>query len=79
MIPGGGSVATSAFSLALRWRCDPIIFLGLDLSFPGGQYYVATSSDGAARAEVDAKGLMRGTGQIYNNLSSQAAQRSYPC
>ena len=27
--------------------------------------------------DKDAKGLMRGTGQIYNNLSSQAAQRSY--
>ena len=59
MVAGGGSVATSAFSLALRWRCDPIVFVGLDLSFPGGAYYVSTSSDGAARAEVDARGVMR--------------------
>ncbi len=59
LIPGGGSVATSALSLALKWRCDPIIYVGLDLSFPGGQYYVSTSSDGAARAAVDAKGVMR--------------------
>jgi len=59
LVPGGGSVATSAFSLALKWRCDPIVFVGLDLSFPNGEYYVATSSDGAARATVDANGVMR--------------------
>jgi hypothetical protein len=52
VVPGGGSVATSALSLALRWKCDPIIFVGLDLSFPNGQYYVSTSSDGECRAEV---------------------------
>ena len=57
-VVGGGSVATSAFSLALRWKCDPVIFLGLDLSFPGGKYYVGTSSDGDARAEVSADGTM---------------------
>lgn len=50
--PGGGSVATTAFSIALRWGCDPIVFVGLDLSFPGGSYYVETSVDGDARADV---------------------------
>jgi len=59
LVPGGGSVATTAFSLALRWGCDPIVFVGLDLSFPGGEYYVATSSDGRARAHVDDHGVMR--------------------
>src|SRR5262249_21652419 len=59
VVPGGGSVATTAFSLALRWHCDPIIFVGLDLSFPGGNYYVTTSSDGGARAVVDDRGVMR--------------------
>ncbi len=57
--PGGGSVATTALSLALRWGCDPVMFVGLDLSFPGGTYYVGTSVDGAARAEIDGDGLMR--------------------
>jgi 6-hydroxymethylpterin diphosphokinase MptE-like protein len=61
LVPGGGSVATSAFSLALRWGCDPIIFVGLDLSFPGGAYYVGTSSDGGARARVD-NGIVRVVG-----------------
>ncbi len=53
LVPGGGSVATSAFSLALRWGCDPIVFVGLDLSFPGGNYYVSTCSDGGVRARAD--------------------------
>jgi len=55
-VPGGGSVATSAFSLALRWGCDPIVFVGLDLSFPGGEYYVKTSVDGHVSASTDANG-----------------------
>lgn len=61
VVPGGGSVATTAFSLALRWACDPIVFLGLDLSFPDGAYYVSTSSDGEARAHIDG-GMMRVAG-----------------
>lgn len=51
-VPGGGSVATTALALGLRWRCDPIVMVGLDLSFPGGQYYVDTSCDGGARAVI---------------------------
>jgi Protein of unknown function DUF115 len=54
--PGGGSVATSTFSLALRWGCDPIVFVGLDLSFPGGEYYVKSSVDGDTYASVDEDG-----------------------
>jgi hypothetical protein len=55
MCPGGGSVATTALSLALRWQCEPVIFLGLDLSFTGGNYYVKTSVDGDVQAAVDPK------------------------
>ncbi|MEW6073530.1 MAG: 6-hydroxymethylpterin diphosphokinase MptE-like protein [Planctomycetota bacterium] len=44
----GGSVACSAFSLARRLGCDPILFVGQDLSFPGGRYYAAECEDGAA-------------------------------
>lgn len=61
-VVGGGSVATSAFSLALRWKCDPVIFVGLDLSFPGGKYYVGTSTDGDARAELATDGTMKVAG-----------------
>ena len=48
LVGGGGSVATSALNLALRWGCDPIAVVGLDLSFAGGKYYVDTSCDGGA-------------------------------
>lgn len=70
---GGGSVATTAFALALAWRCDPIVVVGLDLSFSGGQYYVATSSDGDARAEIDADGKVRvaGWSEGFTQMKSQ--------
>jgi Protein of unknown function DUF115 len=73
VVPGGGSVATSALSLALAWGCDPIAFVGLDLSFPGGAYYVATSSDGAARAQVDERGVMRVEGWSAGFRAMKAA------
>jgi hypothetical protein len=72
-IPGGGSVATSALSLGLAWGCDPIVFLGLDLSFPGGAYYVSTSCDGQARAEVDDRGIMRVAGWSEGFRAMKAA------
>jgi hypothetical protein len=73
LVPGGGSVATSAFSLALRWKCNPIVFLGLDLSFPNGEYYVASSSDGGARANVGADGIMRVEGWSKDFHAMKAA------
>jgi Protein of unknown function DUF115 len=73
MVPGGGSVATTALSLALKWGCDPIVFVGLDLSFPGGAYYVASSSDGDARAEVDDRGVMRVAGWSAGFQAMKAA------
>lgn len=58
VVPGGGSVATTALSLGLRWRCDPIVTVGLDLSFAADRYYVDTSIDGAARPVVAADGTL---------------------
>jgi len=72
IVPGGGSVATTAFSLALRWGCNPIVFVGLDLSFPGGAYYVSTSSDGEARAQI-AGGVMRVAGWSAGFQAMKAA------
>lgn len=34
-----GSVLTTAFDLALRMGCDPIVFAGADLAFTGGRPY----------------------------------------
>ena len=56
LVGGGGSVATSALNLALRWGCDPIAMVGLDLSFAGGKYYVDTSCDGGARVVLSGDG-----------------------
>jgi hypothetical protein len=39
-----GSVATSAFSLALLLGCNPIVFVGADLAFTGGRPYCRGTS-----------------------------------
>jgi hypothetical protein len=38
-IKAWGSISTGAFDLARCLGCDPIVFVGQDLSFPGGRYY----------------------------------------
>jgi len=43
----GGSVACSAFSVATRWGCDPIILVGQDLAFAGERFYAAETPDAA--------------------------------
>jgi hypothetical protein len=62
VVAGGGSVATTAMSLGLRWGCDPIVMVGLDLSFSGDRYYVGSSVDGGARAVVADDGTMKVAG-----------------
>jgi len=39
VIKAWGSISTGAFDLARRLGCDPIIFVGQDLSFSSGRYY----------------------------------------
>ena len=56
MPPGGGSVAHTALALGLAWGCDPIGFVGLDLSFPGGRCYVDSSADAEVRAVMSTDG-----------------------
>ncbi|UOF91409.1 DUF115 domain-containing protein [Fodinisporobacter ferrooxydans] len=38
-MPTGGSVSCTAFSIIEHLGCDPIIFIGQDLSYPDGQAY----------------------------------------
>jgi len=52
----GGSVACTQLSLALAMGCDPIVFVGQDLSFPGHRYYVGSSIDGRSELELDPSG-----------------------
>ncbi len=47
----GGSVSCSQLSLALHLACDPIAFVGQDLSF-GERFYAAGGLDGDARVEL---------------------------
>lgn len=56
----GGSVACTAFSLAQRWKCEPIVLVGLDLSFSDGKYYADTSCDSDMRVKMhpDGKSLV---------------------
>jgi hypothetical protein len=50
-LSSGGSVACSAFSLAIALGCDPIVLVGQDLSFPDGRFYAVESLDGDAQVE----------------------------
>jgi hypothetical protein len=48
-----GSVATSAFDLALKMGCDPIIFAGQDLAYTDGRPYCrGTTNEDAWAAQV---------------------------
>ncbi len=48
-----GTVSHSAFSLGIQWGFDPIIMVGHDLSFPGGNYYHKDGADGDTKAVYD--------------------------
>jgi Protein of unknown function DUF115 len=79
LVGGGGSVATIAFNLAWRWRCDPVAVVGLDLSFSGGQYYIETSCDGEARAVRSADGRtisVQGWSQGFHRMKESSTVKS---
>lgn len=40
-IPTSASGSTAALALAVRWGCDPIVLVGHDLAYTGGQVYAA--------------------------------------
>lgn len=65
LLQSGGSVATTAFRLALELGCDPILFVGQDLALAGDQYYVPSAPDGATRISVN-----NGIG-VFENSSSE--------
>ena len=49
----GISVACAAMTVAIQLKCDPIILVGQDLSFAGGNYYHSNGADGDAKAVWD--------------------------
>ena len=54
-MPSGGSVSCTAMSVALQWGCSPIILVGQDLSFSGGNFYHADGADGDTTATFDSE------------------------
>lgn len=69
-LDSAGSVATSAFTLALTWGCDPITLVGQDLAFQGTQVYAAMAPDGSARVQVSADGQSF----VTDNYSAELAR-----
>jgi len=51
-----GSVSTLAFSLAQRLGCSPIVLVGQDLAYTGGQAYVSGSPYEGSRVKLSADG-----------------------
>lgn len=51
------SVATSALSMARAFGCDPVILVGQDLSFPNGQLWDSSASDGDATLQAAGGGF----------------------
>jgi hypothetical protein len=48
----GGSVATTSLDLALRMRCNPVIFVGQDLAYPKGETHTQGVPLSKRRREV---------------------------
>ncbi|MBX5436700.1 MAG: motility associated factor glycosyltransferase family protein [Alicyclobacillaceae bacterium] len=59
-LPIGGSVATAAFSMARFIGADPVICVGLDLSYPQGQCYAAGTLHDQRKVED-----LRGNRELY--------------
>jgi hypothetical protein len=57
-LSSGGSVANNALSLALLWKCDPILFVGQDLALTNGEFYAKTCVDGGMAVEMSEGGKM---------------------
>lgn len=52
IVESGGSVACSAFALAARCNCDPIILVGQDLAYTDDRCYASGAPDGGARISI---------------------------
>jgi hypothetical protein len=55
-LPVCGSVSTLAFSLAQRLGCSPIVFVGQDLAYTGGQAYAPGTPYEGSRVKLSADG-----------------------
>ena len=53
----GGSVTTAAFALARLWGADPIVLVGMDLSYPPGPCYATGAGWDGYEMEADGDSL----------------------
>lgn len=66
----GGSVSTSAFSLALHLGCDPVVLVGQDLCYPHGRAYAEGCPDSGARmVELEGRLSLAGYSEGYSQLA----------
>lgn len=73
-VRAGGSVATSAFDLAVKLKCSPIIFVGQDLAFTGGKTHaVGTNQDMLGRSLLSEMG---GDGVFADDGSENYLERT---
>jgi hypothetical protein len=49
-----GSVSTAAFSLALRFGCNPVVLVGQDMAFTAGRTYAGGTGYESSKADFDA-------------------------
>lgn len=72
-VPSGGSVSTVMFSIARIMECSPIVAVGLDLSFPDGEFY-AGGRDGGLHVGIDEHGqyTTEGASQEAHDLDKPA-------
>ncbi len=71
-----GSVATSAFDLAVKMGCDPIVFAGQDLAYTGGQPYCRGTTFEADWANEVAAGVE--LPDIWSRVLAQSTARAVP-
>lgn len=77
-----GTVSHSAVSLGKVWGCDPIIMVGQDLAFPGGQVYHGEGADGDTHIELDERSgqfRLKGFSEWRDHTLGQEAHELFGC
>lgn len=77
-LPVCGSVSTALLALAVRLGCSPIVLVGQDLAFPGGQAYSAGTAFAGSRVQVSADGTSLVHERCAAKASAEFAARSGP-
>ncbi len=75
-LPGGGSVACTAFSLALELGCSSLALVGQDLALSDGKMYATGASHGQLHVRIKDDGTLH---HVYEGFSSsiQAAMEGH--